>query len=202
MHQIIIAWSALLLFSLSSCSSQNQDLSRNQRKILSATRSQIGKTTSYDPSYIKLNYPQGDVPIQTGVCTDVIIRTLRKSKRIDLQKEIHQDMLANFGSYPNHWGLNAPDPNIDHRRVPNIQTYFKRQDWELDLSKVAQNYQPGDILTCSINGKTPHIMIVSDRKGVSGHYALIHNIGIGVVENDVLFNEKITGPLTGHFRLP
>ncbi|MGJ8672205.1 DUF1287 domain-containing protein [Rubritalea sp.] len=190
-----------LLFTVG-CSSENSHFTRSQRKILSATRWQIGKTTAYDPSYVALKYPKGDLPIEKGVCTDVVIRSLRKARRIDLQQVIYEDMSANFDAYPNLWGLTEPDPNIDHRRVPNLQVYFRRQGWELNLKKVATNYQPGDILTCSIGGVTPHIMIVSDRKGISGHWALIHNVGIGVIENDVLFNEKITGPLTGHYRIP
>lgn len=193
---------SLLWHSLFSCSSQYSHLDPTQRKTLQATRYQIGKTTSYDPSYVSLNYPNGDVPIHTGVCTDVIIRTLRRGHNIDLQKCLHLDMLEHFDCYPQQWGLLSPDPNIDHRRVPNLQTYFTRMGWELELTKVKQQYRPGDILTCAINGVTPHIMIVSDRKGSSGHWALIHNIGIGVIENDVLFRSSITGPLTGHYRIP
>ena len=187
---------------LVSCSVDPQGFTRNQRKIIGATRWQIGKTTSYDPAYRRLKYPNGDIPIKQGVCTDVIIRTLRKGLKIDLQKEIHEDMTANFEVYPSSWGLTAPDYNIDHRRVPNMQTYFRRKGWELPLNQLKANYQPGDIITCSIGRVTPHIMIVSDRKGASGNWALIHNVGIGVIENDVLFNEEITGPLTGHYRVP
>ena len=186
---------------LASCSVHPSDFTRDQRKTLAATRWQIGKTTSYNPSYKRLKYPKGDVPIEEGVCTDVIVRTLRKSHKIDLQKDIHEDMSTNFDAYPALWGLTAPDYNIDHRRVPNIQAYFVRMGWNLPLDQVKINYQPGDIITCAISGVTPHIMIVSDRKGISGHWALIHNVGIGFIENDVLFNEKITGPLTGHYRI-
>ena len=193
--------SLMALLCLASCSVSNDDLTKDQRKTLTATRWQIGKTTSYNPSYKRLKYPKGDLHIKEGVCTDVIIRTLRKGHKIDLQKEIHEDMTADFEAYPPLWGLTAPDPNIDHRRVPNIQTYLSRSGWELPLNEIKTNYQPGDIITCAIDGVTPHIMIVSDRKGISGHWALIHNIGIGVIENDVLFNEKITGPLTGHYRV-
>lgn len=196
LHNALIA-----VLCLASCSVDPSGFTCEQRKTIAATRWQIGKTTSYNPSYQRLIYPKGDVPIEEGVCTDVIIRTLRKSHKIDLQKEIHEDMTAHFDSYPSMWGLTAPDFNIDHRRVPNIQTYFARQGWELPLNDIKENYQPGDIITCAIGGVTPHIMVVSDRKGISGHWALIHNVGIGVIENDVLFNEKITGPLTGHYRI-
>ena len=120
---------------------------------------------------------------------------------MDLQKEVHEDMTAHFEVYPQSWGLTAPDSNIDHRRVLNLQTYFKRKGWELPLDQIKKTYQPEDIITCSIGGVTPHIMIVSDRRGASGNWKLIHNVGIGVIENDVLFNEKITGPLTGHYRI-
>ena len=94
-------------------------------------------------------------------------------------------MRRNFDDYPRLWGLEAPDPNIDHRRVPNQRAYFRRMGWELPLQDLKQTYQPGDIITCAINGVTPHIMIVSNRRGESGNWALLHNIGIGVVENDV-----------------
>lgn len=194
----------ILFFSLSllltHCTTQYNSLSHNQSKILAATRWQIGKTNSYNSEYQRISYPNGDIPLETGVCTDVIIRTFRKGLNIDLQKEIHEDMMANFTHYPQLWELTAPDSNIDHRRVPNLRTYFKRQGWELPLQDLEKNYQPGDIITCRINGITPHIMIVSDRKGSSGHWALMYNVGVGVIENDVLFKKKITGPLTGHYR--
>ncbi|PQJ28666.1 DUF1287 domain-containing protein [Rubritalea profundi] len=191
----------IVIFCLASCSVHPSDFTREQRKTIAATRWQIGKTTSYNPSYQRLKYPKGDVPIEGGVCTDVIIRTLRKGHKIDLQKEIHEDMAAHFELYPPLWGLTTPDYNIDHRRVPNIQTYLSRMGWNLPIDQIKTNYQPDDIITCAIGGVTPHIMIVSDRKGISGHWALIHNVAIGVIENDVLFNEKITAPLTGHCRI-
>lgn len=191
----------IIALCVASCSSETNSLTRNQRKMINATRWQSEKTTTYDPSYQPLNYPNGDIPIKQGVCTDVIIRSLRKGFSIDLQKEIHEDMTANFETYPSLWGLTAPDYNIDHRRVPNIQTYFRRKGWELPLNQIKQNTQPGDIITCKVKGVTPHIMIVSDRIGASGNLRLIHNIGTGVRENDVLFNEGLTGPLTGHYRV-
>lgn len=200
--QILIRWLLVsVILCLVGCSVGTDSFTREQRKILDATRWQIGKTTSYNPSYKRLQYPNGDIPIEEGVCTDVIVRTLRKGLKMDLQKEVHEDMTAHFEVYPQSWGLTAPDSNIDHRRVPNLQTYFKRKGWELPLDQIKKTYQPGDIITCSIGGVTPHIMIVSDRRGASGNWKLIHNVGIGVIENDVLFNEKITGPLTGHYRI-
>jgi len=201
MPRLIYCALALLALFQVSCSVLDDGLSREQRKIVSASRWQIDKTTSYSPTYQRLNYPNGDLPMRTGVCTDVVIRALRKGLKIDLQKEIREDMVAHFDDYPQLWGLTDADPNIDHRRVPNQRAYFARMGWELPLKDIKANYQPGDIITCAINGVTPHIMIVSNRKGTSGNWRLIHNVGIGVIENDVLFKGSITGPLTGHYRV-
>ncbi len=166
--------------------------------VVAAARRQIGVTVGYDPAYRKIGYPGGDVPMESGVCTDVIIRALRDARKIDLQKLVHEDMKSNFSSYPQMWGLRAPDPNIDHRRVPNLQCYFKRKGYALPVSKNAADYKPGDIVTVMVGGKLPHIMIVSDRKSAAGVPLAIHNIGSGTQEEDVLF----AYPLTGHYRLP
>ena len=190
----------LATLSLVSCVG-TKGLTGQQRKIISAARWQIGKTTSYNPAYKKLQYPNGDIPINQGVCTDVVVRALRKGLRIDLQKEIHEDMSSDFNAYPSLWSLTAPDYHIDHRRVPNMRTYFRRKGWELPLSDLKTNCQPGDLITCTIRRGSPHIMIVSDRKCQSGNWCLIHNGGIGVSEIDALFNEEVTGPLTGHYRI-
>jgi uncharacterized protein len=162
-----------------------------------AAREQIGKTVRYDGSYRALDYPGGDVPIEVGVCTDVVIRALRVSLGMDLQKLLHEDMKRAFGEYPNNWGLKRPDKNIDHRRVPNLQTYFKRSGWALAVSKDAKTYQPGDLVTCIVPPNLPHIMIVSDRVNKSGQPLIIHNIGAGAQEEDRLFEFKITG----HYRI-
>ena len=157
-----------------------------------AARSQIGRTVRYDPAYTALDYPMGDVPIAKGVCTDVVVRALRQQS-IDLQQLVHQDMKANFSAYPNRWGLKRPDPNIDHRRVPNLEVYFTRHGWA-----VQDGYRAGDIVTWRLAGsRLPHIGIVSDRK--QGDTPLIiHNIGAGTREEDILFRHEIAG----HFRQP
>lgn len=169
----------------------------NAKDIAAAARSQIGKTLRYDPAYRKLAYPNGDVPIESGVCTDVVIRALRTSLRMDLQKEVHEDMKRNFEHYPKNWGLKTPDKNIDHRRVPNLQTFFKHKGWELPISKHPRDYKPGDLVTCTVPPNLPHFMVVSDRTSAAGTPLIIHNIGSGTQEEDRLFEFKITG----HYRI-
>ncbi|MCU0794793.1 MAG: DUF1287 domain-containing protein [Akkermansiaceae bacterium] len=164
--------------------------------IVEAARSQIGVTTSYDPAYVALAYPGGDVPMDRGVCTDVVIRALRKALQADLQALVHADMRAHFAKYPKNWGLTRTDRNIDHRRVPNLQTYLKRRGFSLPVSKDPADYLPGDLVTCTVPPHLPHIMIVSDRKSADGTPLIIHNIGRGTVEEDRLFSF----PLTGHYR--
>ena len=161
-------------------------------QIVQSAWNQIGKTLRYDPAYTKLTYPMGDVPISKGVCTDVIIRALR-DQNIDLQELVHQDMSRNFSVYPKRWGLKQPDTNIDHRRAPNLMTYFTRQGWAVQDT----NYQAGDIVTWELKGNRPHIGIVSDRK-IGDRPLIIHNIGSGTREDDILYRYTITG----HFRLP
>lgn len=160
-------------------------------------RRQIGVTVTYDPAYVAIDYPGGDVAPDRGVCTDVVIRALRL-KGLDLQKAVHEDMKVHFAAYPKHWGLKRPDRNIDHRRVPNLQTYFKRQGWQIPHTDKAGDYQAGDIVTCLIGGNLPHIMIVSDRKTAEGIPLIIHNIGGGTQEEEGLFDYE----QTGHYRLP
>ncbi len=169
----------------------------NNLQIVQAARQQVGQTLSYDPSYSKLDYPNGDVPVDRGVCTDVIIRALRTSRSLDLQKLVHEDMQQNFGKYPKIWGLRSPDKNIDHRRVPNLQKYFERQGWNLPLTNQANDYLPGDFVTVTVPPNLPHIMIVSNRKNSEGVPLVIHNIGAGTQEEDRLFEF----PLTGHYRI-
>lgn len=166
------------------------------QKIVEAARSQIGVTTSYDPAYVVLDYPGGDPPADRGVCTDVVIRALRKGLDEDLQKLLHEDMRGHFAAYPGNWGLKRPDKNIDHRRVPNLRTWFKRRGFTVKVSERAGDYLPGDLVTCTVPPHLPHIMIVSDRKSADGTPLVIHNIGRGVREEDVLF----TYPHTGHYR--
>ncbi|OIQ21361.1 MAG: DUF1287 domain-containing protein [Flavobacterium sp. MedPE-SWcel] len=150
----------------------------------------------YDGSYCKIPYPNGDVAKNKGVCTDVVIRAYRKLG-IDLQKEVHEDMKANFSKYPKNWGLKRTDTNIDHRRVPNLQTFFSRKGKSLSISENAQDYKPGDIVTWMLAGNMPHIGIVVNKKSSDGkRYKLVHNIGRGQELEDCLFNYTITG----HYR--
>ena len=165
--------------------------------IVAAARNQIGKTVVYDGAYVGLGYPNGDVPIERGVCTDVVVRALRDAHGIDLQKLVHEDMKANFAQYPTIWGLTRPDKNIDHRRVPNLQTFFKRQGYELTTGRRASDFEPGDLVTCTVGGNRPHIMVVSDTKTADGRPKVIHNIGRGVAEEDSLLDF----PITGHYRV-
>lgn len=165
-------------------------------KIVAAARKQVGVTVSYDPAYVSLAYPGGDVPKEKGVCTDVIVRALRAGLSQDLQQLVHEDMKANFSAYPKNWGLTRPDRNIDHRRVPNLRTFFKRRGFERAVTKEPADFQPGDLVTCTVPPNLPHIMIVSDKKSKDGVPLVIHNIGSGAKEEDVLF----TFPLTGHYR--
>jgi hypothetical protein len=153
-------------------------------------------TVQYDGAYRQIDYPNGDVPDHIGVCTDVIIRAYRACG-VDLQKRVHEDMRENFDAYPNIWGLERPDPNIDHRRVPNLQTFFRRQGAALPVSEDASAYRPGDLVTWMLPGNLPHIGIVIDKRSAFGRRPLIvHNIGAGPEMDDVLFEF----PITGHYR--
>jgi uncharacterized protein YijF (DUF1287 family) len=150
----------------------------------------------YDPAYFAIPYPNGDVPLHKGVCTDVIIRAYRKLS-IDLQKEVHEDMKANFASYPNNWGLTKPDKNIDHRRVPNLMTFFSRLGTILKKSNDPSAYEPGDIVTWDLGKGVGHIGIVVDKKSDDGkRFLVVHNIGNGQELSDCLFQFAITG----HYR--
>ena len=147
----------------------------------------------YDPSYVAIDYPGGDVPEGKGVCTDVVIRAYRKLG-IDLQKEVHEDMKANFELYPDIWGLKGTDKNIDHRRVPNLMKYFERFGKVLSISQEASDYKPGDIVSWNLGGATTHIGIVVNKKSDDGQrYLISHNIGRGQELSDCLFDYKIIG---------
>ena len=164
-------------------------------QFVAAARFQIGVTTGYDGTYRRLTYPGGDVPRETGVCCDEVIRALR-SQKMDLQQLVHEDMKRSFNAYPQNWGLRKPDSNIDHRRVPNLACYFRRSGWALDASTNPTDYLPGDIVSWKLANGLPHIGIVSDRKTPAGTPLIIQNIGGGTQEEDVLFRFMITG----HFR--
>lgn len=150
----------------------------------------------YDPAYFKIPYPNGDVPVGKGVCTDVVIRAYRKLGT-DLQKEVHEDMKANFRLYPKNWGMKTTDRNIDHRRVPNLMVFFGRKGTKKPMTKKAEDYLPGDIVCWDLNGRQTHIGLVVNRKSGDGkRYLIVHNIGGGQVVEDVLFDWKIIGHYT------
>ena len=150
----------------------------------------------YDPAYVGLTYPGGDVPADTGVCTDEVIRAYR-ALGIDLQKEVHEDMAANFAAYPRKWGRREPDSNIDHRRVPNLMVFFSRKGESLPITDRAEDYAPGDMVTWDLGRGLTHIGMVVDRKTLfTRRYMIVHNIGAGPKLEDVLFDWKITG----HYR--
>lgn len=173
-----------------------ENSSPNLKLAIDGAVEQIGKTTSYDPSYQKIEYPNGDVPIETGVCSDVIVRAFRKGG-IDLQKDVHEDMKDNFSSYPTRWGLKATDANIDHRRVPNLQTYFTREGKSLSTGASSETFLPGDIVTWDLGGGVDHVgLVVNVWSKPSQRYLIVHNIGAGTRMEDVLFAWKITG----HYR--
>ena len=171
------------------------EISNDAAKLVAAAREQIGITRLYDPAYVSMDYPGGDVPRSRGVCTDVVIRAYRDAFGIDLQKLVHEDMKANFDAYPDNWGLRSTDRNIDHRRVPNLQTFFKRQGAVLPISESPSDWQIGDIFTSKVGGRLPHIGIVSQHQS-DGSLLAIHNIGRGTREEAIVFAH----PLDGHFR--
>jgi uncharacterized protein YijF (DUF1287 family) len=151
----------------------------------------------YDGAYVRMPYPGGDVPADTGVCTDEVIRAYR-ALEIDLQKDVHEDMEAHFSAYPNHsrWMLAHTDTNIDHRRVPNLRVFFERRGENLPITASAADYVPGELVTWDLGGGVGHIGIVVDRKAPSGRFMVVHNIGQGPKLEDMLFSWKITG----HYR--
>jgi uncharacterized protein YijF (DUF1287 family) len=150
----------------------------------------------YDPAYRTIDYPGGDVPENRGVCTDVIIRTYRKFG-VDLQKKVHEDMLAHFDEYPDNWGLSAPDKNIDHRRVPNLMKFFERKGTVKPNSLSPVAYSPGDIVCWDLGGGVTHIgIVVKERSRDGKRHLIIHNIGGGQVVEDILFKFEIIGHYT------
>ncbi len=165
-------------------------------RLVEAALSRLKHFVIYDGSYKKIKYPMGDVDPSRGVCTDVVIRSYRRVG-IDLQKEVHLDMRANFARYPKIWGLKKPDPNIDHRRVPNLRVFFARQGTRLPVTNDPADYRPGDLVTWRLDNGLPHIGIVVNRKSPDGKRPMVvHNIGLGPVLEDMLFDYKITG----HYR--
>ncbi|HTG87833.1 MAG TPA: DUF1287 domain-containing protein [Pyrinomonadaceae bacterium] len=166
------------------------------KQMLDGAIAQAGVTTEYDPAYVALEYPGGDVPEKTGVCSDVVVRAFRKAG-IDLQKEVHEDMQAARSSYSTKWGSNAPDKNIDHRRVLNLMKYFERQGKSLPISDAADDYKPGDIVAWELSSGVDHIGIVTNMMSDSdGRLLIVHNIGAGTRIEDVLLDWTIKG----HYR--
>jgi len=168
------------------------------RRLVAAAIERTHHSVRYVSAYVRIAYPNGDVPPDTGVCTDEIIRSYR-AVGVDLQKEVHEDMLQNFAAYPNkrRWLLAHPDSNIDHRRVPNLMVFFQRKGEALPITSRAEDYAPGDLVTWDLGGNVPHIGIVVDQRDrLSGRYMVVHNIGEGPKMEDVVFNWKITG----HYR--
>jgi uncharacterized protein YijF (DUF1287 family) len=154
-------------------------------------------TTEYDPAYTRLEYPGGDVPRERGVCADVVVRAFR-SAGVDLQKEIHEDMAQHFAAYPNKWGARKPDSNIDHRRVPNLMTFFERTGKAVAITKKPADYLPGDIVSWELDNHLLHIGLVTDVVADgTPNYLVVHNIGAGAKIEDVLMAWKIIG----HYRM-
>ena len=166
------------------------------KKLSKAAISLTLDKVTYNPAYYSIPYPNGDVPAGQGVCTDVVIRAYRKLD-IDLQKEVHEDMKAHFSKYPKKWGLTKPDPNIDHRRVPNLMTFFSRKGVVKKITQNASDYIPGDIVAWDLVAGMTHIGLVVDKKSEDGkRYLIVHNIGAGQVIEDCLFDFKIIGHYT------
>ena len=192
----------LIIFSVSSLASPQAPTSvlRQQftKRLVAAAIERTRHSVRYVSDYVRIPYPNGDVPTDTGVCTDEIIRSYR-AVGVDLQKEVHEEIVLNFSAYPNQkrWRLDHPDSNIDHRRVPNLMVFFQRKGETLPITNRATDYAPGDLVTWDLGRGIPHIGIVVDEKaGWSDRYMAVHNIGAGPKMEDVLFAWKITG----HYR--
>ena len=196
---VLTAFSAWSIWSLASPQALTP-LARPQftKRLVAAAIERTHHSVRYVSDYVRIPYPNGDVPPGTGVCTDEIIRSYR-AVGVDLQKEVHEDMVQDFSAYPNQrrWGLDHPDSNIDHRRVPNLMVFFQRRGQSLPITNRAADYAPGDLVTWDLGGGVPHIGIVVDQKARwMDRYKVVHNIGAGPQMEDVLFNWKITG----HYR--
>jgi uncharacterized protein YijF (DUF1287 family) len=189
-----VAW-RLLLAGLAALGALPGKADEAGLRLVQAAREQVGVTLHYDPTYQRLDYPGGDLPAARGVCTDVLVRAYRRLG-LDLQVLVHEDMLAAWDAYPKLWGLVRPDANIDHRRVPNLAAYFARHGELLPASETAGDYAPGDLVTWRLPAGVPHIGIVSDRAAADGTPLVIHNIGRGAREENILF----AYPITGHYR--
>lgn len=188
-----------LLFSLASlglpAAGRAQPAGDWATRLISAAERQVGRTVIYDPAYVRLAYPGGDVGRERGVCTDVVVRAYRDGLGLDLQKLVHEDMKRAFSAYPRTWGLRGPDRNIDHRRVPNLEVFFRRRGATLPFAG-PPDFRPGDLVTQRLPGNLPHIGIVTHRRAASGRLMVAHNVGAGTRVEDVLAE----WPLHGRFR--
>jgi hypothetical protein len=196
-----VALAAVLALGLGLTQANADDANAHQeflKRLAAAAVERTHHTVRYDPAYVRIPYPGGDVPAGTGVCTDEVIRAYR-AVGVDLQKEVHEDITRNSPAYPHKWKWlsSSPDANIDHRRVPNLMVFFSRKGESLRITSRAEDYAPGDLVTWELGGNVPHIGIVVDRKSwPSGRCMIVHNIGQGPRMEDVLFDWKITG----HYR--
>ena len=200
MKMVYFLYTFLLFFTCNQKEIERGNLVSNtfQDKLSTAAISIVDPNVVYTPRYVSIKYPNGDVPAKTGVCTDVVIRTYRKVG-VDLQKEVHEDMVKNFSLYPNlkKWGMRTTDTNIDHRRVPNLEVFFRRKGKTLSITDNPNDYKPGELVTWMINGKLPHIGIITNKKSPDGkRQMIVHNVGNGQVSEDCLFDWKIVG----HFK--
>lgn len=192
---------AATLLLIASSSAQTASITPRQdflKKLVAAAEERTRHIVRYDPAYVRIPYPGGDVPEDTGVCTDEVIRSYR-ALGVDLQKEVHEDMQRDFSAYPQQrrWLLSHTDTNIDHRRVPNLMVFFGRKGESLAITENPTDYSPGDIVTWDLGGNVPHIGIVVDEKSAQGgRHLIVHNVGQGPKREDVLFAWKITG----HYR--
>lgn len=198
-----IAVCVLQVMAVSSAKTQTPQAQTNSRqvfldKFVAAAMERTTHTVKYEPAYVHIPYPGGDVPADTGVCSDEVIRSYR-AVGIDLQKEVHEDIAKNWDAYPHQskWQQKHPDRSIDHRRVPNLMVFFSRKGETLPITLQVEDYSPGDIVTWDLGGDVPHIGIVVNQKSAqTGHLLIVHNIGQGPKMEDVLFSWKITG----HYR--
>ena len=167
----------------------------NAGRLIAAARAQIGVTIRYDAGYSAIPFPNGDVPRARGSCTDVLIRAYRDALGADLQALVNADMRTHFADYPRTWSLTRPDPNIDHRRAPNLAAFFRRMGAALPIPPDASGWRPGDIFTSYVDNRGPHIGLVSDRTGLNG-WLVLQNVGGGTHEEEGLF----AWPITGRYR--
>ena len=185
-----------LLFTSAANAQRSADPGEFSRQLVAAAMERTRHRVRYDGSYRSIPYPNGDVPADVGVCTDVVVRSYRVLG-IDLQTEVHEEMVAHFDAFPGDWGLLRPDPNIDHRRVPNLEVFFSRRGLALPVTRSETDYVAGDLVTWMVAGRLPHIGIVTDHRSADSKRPLIvHNIGRGPMLEDMLFEH----PITGHYR--